>query len=150
MQIIDGKQVASQVLEEVGKDIARLREQGITPGLAVVLVGEDPASQNYVRMKHRDCEEVGIASLRVDLPADADAATLQAAITDLNGDEACTGYIVQLPLPRHLDENWALSLIDPDKDADGLHPINLGRLVLNEPGTLPCTPRGIVDRKSVV
>ena len=144
-QRLDGKVAAAAIKSELAARVAALRDRGVVPGLATVLVGEDPASQNYVRMKHRDCEEVGIASLRVDLPADADAATLQAAITDLNGDEACTGYIVQLPLPRHLDENWALSLIDPDKDADGLHPINLGRLVLNEPGTLPCTPRGIVE-----
>ncbi len=144
-QRLDGKVAAAAIKSELAARVAALRDRGVVPGLATVLVGEDPASQNYVRMKHRDCEEVGIASLRVDLPADADAATLQAAITDLNADEACTGYIVQLPLPRHLDENWALSLIDPDKDADGLHPINLGRLVLNEPGTLPCTPRGIVE-----
>ncbi|HQD22816.1 MAG TPA: bifunctional methylenetetrahydrofolate dehydrogenase/methenyltetrahydrofolate cyclohydrolase, partial [Arachnia sp.] len=102
-------------------------------------------SQNYVRMKHRDCEQVGIASIQVELPGDTTAAQLEDAIRGLNEDPACTGYIVQLPIPRHLDENWALSLIDPAKDADGLHPINLGRLVLNEPATLPCTPRGIVE-----
>lgn len=110
-----------------------------------MLVGSDPASQNYVRMKHRDCEEVGIASIQVELPEDTTADQLREAIEGLNADPSCTGYIVQLPIPRHLDENWALSLIDPDKDADGLHPINLGRLVLNEPATLPCTPRGIVE-----
>ncbi len=117
----------------------------MVPGLATVLVGADPASQNYVRMKHRDCQQVGIASIQVELPADATAAQVEEAIRGLNEDPACTGYIVQLPIPKHLDENWALSLIDPDKDADGLHPINLGRLVLNEPATLPCTPRGIVE-----
>ena len=118
---------------------------GVIPGLATVLVGDDPASQNYVRMKHRDCEQVGIASIRVELPADATAVQLEETIAALNADPACTGYIVQLPLPGHLDENRALGLIDPDKDADGLHPINLGRLVLNEPAPLPCTPRGIVE-----
>ena len=96
-------------------------------------------------MKHRDCEQVGIESIQVELPADATAAQLENAIRELNDNPACTGYIVQLPIPKHLDENWALSLIDPDKDADGLHPVNLGRLVLGEPATLPCTPRGIVE-----
>jgi len=110
-----------------------------------VLVGDDPGSRSYVAMKHRDCAEVGIESIRVDLPADATAEQVAEAITGLNEDPACTGYIVQLPLPRHLDENAMLALIDPAKDADGLHPINLGRLVLNEPGPLPCTPRGIVE-----
>ena len=117
----------------------------MVPGLATVLVGDDPASRNYVRMKHRDCEQVGIASIQVELPADATAAQLEEAVAALNADPSCTGYIVQLPIPGHLDENRVLGLIDPDKDADGLHPINLGRLVLNEPATLPCTPRGIVD-----
>ena len=130
---------------ELAVRVAALRDRGVVPGLATVLVGEDPASQSYVKMKHRDCEEVGIASIRVHLPADATKAQLREAIESLNADEAVTGYIVQLPIPRHLDENWALGLIDPDKDADGLHPINLGRLVLNEPATLPCTPRGIVE-----
>jgi methylenetetrahydrofolate dehydrogenase (NADP+)/methenyltetrahydrofolate cyclohydrolase len=110
-----------------------------------VLVGDDPGSRSYVNMKHRDCAEVGITSIRVDLPADAPAEQVVEAITALNDDPACAGYIVQLPLPRHLDENAMLALIDPDKDADGLHPTNLGKLVLNEPGPLPCTPRGIVE-----
>lgn len=144
-QPLDGKATAAAIKAELTTRVAALRGRGVVPGLATVLVGDDPASQNYVRMKHRDCEQVGIASLRVDLPADAPAARVQQAIEALNADDACTGYIVQLPLPRHLDENRALSLIDPDKDADGLHPINLGRLVLNEPATLPCTPRGIVE-----
>lgn len=144
-QRLDGRATASTIKQELTARVAVLRERGVVPGLATVLVGQDPASQSYVRMKHRDCEEVGIASIRVDLPADATAAQVEGAIRELNDDPACTGYIVQLPLPRHLDENWALSLVDPDKDADGLHPINLGRLVLNEPATLPCTPRGIVD-----
>lgn len=144
-QRLDGTATARAIKAELTERVAVLRGAGHVPGLATVLVGEDPASQNYVKMKHRDCEEVGIASIRVELPADATAAQVQDAIEGLNADDSCTGYIVQLPIPRHLDENWALSLIDPDKDADGLHPINLGRLVLNEPATLPCTPRGIVE-----
>ena len=144
-QKLDGKATAAAIKAELTERVAALRERGVVPGLATVLVGEDPASQNYVRMKHRDCEQVGISSIQVELPADATAQQLEDAIRGLNDDPACTGYIVQLPIPKHLDENWALSLIDPDKDADGLHPINLGRLVLNEPATLPCTPRGIVE-----
>lgn len=144
-QRIDGKATAAAIKAELKHRVADLRARGIVPGLATVLVGDDPASQNYVRMKHRDCEQVGIESIRVDLPAEATAAQLEEAILGLNESDACTGYIVQLPIPRHLDENWALSLIDPDKDADGLHPVNLGRLVLGEPAPLPCTPRGIVE-----
>lgn len=144
-QKLDGKATAAQIKAELAERVAALSARGVVPGLATVLVGEDPASQNYVRMKHRDCEEVGIRSIRVELPGDATTAQLEDAIRGLNADEGCTGYIVQLPIPRHLDENWALSLINPDKDVDGLHPVNLGRLVLNEPGTLPCTPRGIVE-----
>lgn len=144
-QTLDGKATAKAIKNELTERVAILRARGIVPGLATVLVGEDPASQNYVRMKHRDCEQVGIESIRVELPADATATQLEDAIGELNRSDACTGYIVQLPIPKHIDENWALSLIDPDKDADGLHPINLGRLVLNEPATLPCTPRGIVE-----
>ncbi len=143
--ILDGRATAAAIKSELKQRVGRLRSLGVVPGLATVLVGDDPASQNYVRMKHRDCEQVGIASIRVELPADATAAQLEEAIAALNADPACTGYIVQLPLPGHLDENRALGLIDPDKDADGLHPINLGRLVLNEPAPLPCTPRGIVE-----
>lgn len=142
---LDGRATAAAIKAELGQRVARLRSQGVTPGLATVLVGDDPASQNYVRMKHRDCEQVGIASIQVELPANATMSQLEEAIAGLNADEACTGYIVQLPLPSHLDENRALELIDPGKDADGLHPVNLGRLVLNELATLPCTPRGIVE-----
>lgn len=142
---LDGKATAALIKAELGGRVAALGARGVVPGLATVLVGADPASQNYVRMKHRDCAEVGITSIQVELPADASAEQVREAIETLNADPACTGYIVQLPLPRHLDENWALGLIDPDKDADGLHPVNLGHLVLNEPATLPCTPRGIVD-----
>ena len=144
-QTLDGRATAKAIKAELTERVARLREGGVVPGLATVLVGDDPASHSYVRMKHRDCEQVGIESIRVELPADATAAQLEDAIAGLNADDACTGYIVQLPIPGHLDENRALSLIDPEKDADGLHPINLGRLVLNEPATLPCTPRGIVE-----
>lgn len=142
---LDGRATAAAIKAELGQRVARLRSQGVTPGLATVLVGDDPASQNYVRMKHRDCEQVGIASIQVELPGNATMSQLEEAIAGLNADEACTGYIVQLPLPSHLDENRALELIDPGKDADGLHPVNLGRLVLNELATLPCTPRGIVE-----
>ena len=142
---LDGKATAAAIKAELTARVAALREHGVVPGLATVLVGADPASQNYVRMKHRDCHEVGIESIQVELPEDTSPERLEEAIRGLNEDPACTGYIVQLPIPKHLDENWALSLIDPDKDADGLHPINLGRLVLNEPATLPCTPRGIVE-----
>ena len=143
--ILDGRATAAAIKTELKQRVGRLRALGVVPGLATVLVGDDPASQNYVRMKHRDCEQVGIASIRVELPDDATPAQLEEAVAALNADPSCTGYIVQLPLPGHLDENRALGLIDPDKDADGLHPINLGRLVLNEPAPLPCTPRGIVE-----
>lgn len=142
---LDGKVTAANIKAELKERVAALSAEGVIPGLATVLVGSDPASQNYVRMKHRDCEEVGIHSIQVELPEDTTAQQLEQAIDALNTDPACTGYIVQLPIPKHLDENWALSLIDPDKDADGLHPINLGKLVLGEPATLPCTPRGIVE-----
>jgi methylenetetrahydrofolate dehydrogenase (NADP+)/methenyltetrahydrofolate cyclohydrolase len=125
--------------------VAALRRAGIVPGLATILVGQDPASRVYVAGKHRDCAEVGIASQRVDLPGDASAADLARAIERLNQDRDCTGFIVQLPLPDHLDPAWALSLVDPDKDADGLHPVNLGRLVLGMPAPRPATPRGIVE-----
>ena len=144
-QILDGKATAKAIKADLTQRVDALRARGCTPGLATVLVGDDPASHNYVRMKHRDCEQVGIESIQVELPADATAAQLERAIRELNDNPACTGYIVQLPIPKHLDENWALSLIDPDKDADGLHPVNLGRMVLGEPATLPCTPRGIVE-----
>ena len=121
-----------------------LTAAGRTPGLGTILVGDDPGSQAYVRGKHADCAKVGITSIRRDLPADVSQATLDETIDELNANPECTGYIVQLPLPRHLDENAALERIDPAKDADGLHPTNLGRLVLGTPAPLPCTPRGIV------
>ena len=139
---LDGKLYREEIFADLETRVARLKEQGITPGLATVLVGEDPASQNYVRMKHKDCEQLGIASIMKELPGDCTQEELDAVIEELNNDPAVTGYIVQLPLPQHLDENRVLGLIDPDKDADGLHPVNLGRLVLNEPAPLPCTPNG--------
>jgi methylenetetrahydrofolate dehydrogenase (NADP+)/methenyltetrahydrofolate cyclohydrolase len=144
-QILDGKALAATIKADLRERVATLAERGRTPGLGTVLVGDDPGSRSYVRGKHRDCAEVGIASIQVELPADTSAAELAAAIEKLNADPACTGYLVQLPLPGSLDDNWALSLVDPDKDADGLHPTNLGRLVLGAPGPLPCTPRGVVE-----
>lgn len=134
-----------EIFADLKTRVDALRDKGVTPGLATVLVGEDPASQSYVRMKHRDCEQVGINSIRKDLPADVSQEELNATIDELNEDPACTGYIVQLPLPKHLDENAVLERIDPAKDADGLHPVNLGKLVLNEPAPLPCTPNGAVS-----
>ncbi|MBY4110300.1 bifunctional methylenetetrahydrofolate dehydrogenase/methenyltetrahydrofolate cyclohydrolase [Rhodococcus fascians] len=142
--ILDGKATRDEIFVDLTARVARLREQGITPGLATVLVGDDPGSAAYVRGKHNDCAKVGITSIRRGLPADITQSDLEAVIDELNANPDCTGYIVQLPLPKHLDENAALERIDPDKDADGLHPINLGRLVLGKDAALPCTPRGIV------
>ena len=144
-QLLDGKAVLATIKAELAVRVQALAARGARPGLGTVLVGDDPGSHSYVRMKHRDCAEVGITSIRVDLPADASAEMVAEAIAGLNADPACTGYIVQLPLPRHIDENAMLELVDPAKDADGLHPTNLGKLVLNEPAPLPCTPRGIVE-----
>ncbi|WOQ17944.1 bifunctional methylenetetrahydrofolate dehydrogenase/methenyltetrahydrofolate cyclohydrolase [Raineyella sp. W15-4] len=142
---MDGKIAAAAIKEDLKARVAALVENGVTPGLGTVLVGDDPGSRAYVRGKHRDCAEVGIASIQVELPEDTSRDQLAEAIARLNEDPACTGYIVQLPLPSHLDDNWALEQIDPAKDADGLHPTNLGRLVLGVEAPLPCTPRGIVD-----
>lgn len=141
---LDGKATRDEIFVDLKQRVAALTAAGRTPGLGTVLVGDDPGSQAYVRGKHADCAKVGINSIRRDLPADVSQATLDATIDELNANPDCTGYIVQLPLPRHLDENAALERIDPAKDADGLHPTNLGRLVLNEAAPLPCTPRGIV------
>ncbi len=143
-QCLDGKLTRDEIFVDLAGRVAALTAAGRTPGLATVLVGDDPGSHSYVKGKHSDCAKVGITSIRRDLPADVSAAQLNDTLDELNADPACTGYIVQLPLPRHLDENAALERIDPAKDADGLHPTNLGRLVLNEPAPLPCTPRGIV------
>jgi methylenetetrahydrofolate dehydrogenase (NADP+)/methenyltetrahydrofolate cyclohydrolase len=143
--ILDGKAAAAAIKAELAVRVAALADRGIVPGLGTVLVGDDPGSRAYVGGKHRDCAEVGIASLRHDLPADATQADVEALVAELNADPACTGYIVQLPLPRGLDANRVLELMDPGKDADGLHPVNLGRLVLGVQAPLPCTPRGIVE-----
>lgn len=142
--ILDGKATAAAVKDELRQRVDVLSARGIHPGLATVLVGDDPGSHAYVAGKHRDCAEVGIASIRVDLPSQTSQAELEDRIAALNADPAVTGYIVQLPLPSHLDANRILTAMDPDKDADGLHPMNLGRLVLGEQAPLPCTPRGIV------
>lgn len=148
-QVLDGKATAARIKEELTERVAALRERDVVPGLGTVIVGDDPASHSYVAGKHRDCEQVGIASIRKELPADASQEELERVIDELNDDPRCTGYIVQLPLPPHMDTNAVLERIDPAKDADGLHPTNLGRLVLNvnEPITspLPCTPHGIVE-----
>ena len=144
-QILDGKKTASTIKAELTERVTKLREQGVVPGLATILVGDDPGSRWYVAGKHRDCAEVGIHSIRVDLPEDAAQSEVEDAIHRLNEDPACTGYIVQLPLPKHMDENHVLGLIDPSKDADGLHPTNLGWLVLGKDAPLPCTPNGIVE-----
>jgi methylenetetrahydrofolate dehydrogenase (NADP+)/methenyltetrahydrofolate cyclohydrolase len=143
--ILDGKATAAAVKHDLAVTVADLRARGIVPGLGTVLVGDDPGSRAYVAGKHRDCAEVGIESIRVDLPDTASQADVLAAVRELNADPACTGYIVQLPLPRGLDANAVLEVMDPAKDADGLHPVNLGRLVLGSPAPLPCTPRGIVE-----
>lgn len=144
-QILDGKALAAQIKQDLAVRTAALKAKGITPGLGTVLVGDDPGSHSYVGGKHRDCQEVGINSIRVDLPADATQADILAAIRDLNNSKECTGYIVQLPLPRGIDTQLILEAIDPAKDADGLHPMNLGRLVAGYDAPLPCTPRGIVE-----
>ncbi|MEV6986572.1 bifunctional methylenetetrahydrofolate dehydrogenase/methenyltetrahydrofolate cyclohydrolase [Sphaerisporangium sp. NPDC051017] len=143
-QILDGKATAAKIKADLAQRVARLAAEGVTPGLGTILVGEDPGSQIYVAGKHRDCAEVGIASIRKDLPETATQADVEAAIDELNADPACTGYIVQLPLPRHLDTQALIERMDASKDADGLHPVNLGRLVHMVDAPLPCTPRGIV------
>ncbi len=142
---LDGKATLDSILADLTERVAKLTASGNTPGLGTVLVGDDPGSHSYVRGKHRDCAKVGITSIRRDLPADATQADVERVIDELNADPDCTGYIVQLPLPKGLDAGAALERIDPDKDADGLHPTSLGRLVLGEPGPLPCTPRGAVE-----
>lgn len=148
-QILDGKATAATIKQELADRVAALKEQGVTPGLATVLVGDDPASHSYVGGKHRDCAEVGIASIRVELPETVTQEELEAELDKLNTDPACTGYIVQLPLPKHIDTNRILEKIAPEKDADGLHPMNLGRLVLNVgeelDSPLPCTPNGVIE-----
>jgi methylenetetrahydrofolate dehydrogenase (NADP+) / methenyltetrahydrofolate cyclohydrolase len=144
-QLLDGKALAATIKAELTDRVAALVERGLRPGLGTILIGEDPGSRSYVAGKHRDCAQVGIASIQVELPASVSAAELGQKIDELNTDPACTGYLIQLPLPGSLDDTWALSRVDPVKDADGLHPVNLGRLVLGAAGPLPCTPRGIVE-----
>ncbi|MEG9226776.1 bifunctional methylenetetrahydrofolate dehydrogenase/methenyltetrahydrofolate cyclohydrolase [Aeromicrobium sp. Sec7.5] len=144
-QILDGKAAAAAIKSELTTRVAALADRGVVPGLGTILVGDDPGSQWYVGAKHRDCAEIGIRSIRIDLPATATQAEVEAAVDQLNDDPECTLYIVQLPLPRGLDENAVIGRIDPAKDADGLHPTNLGWLVLGEPAPLPCTPRGIIE-----
>ena len=143
--ILDGKATAGAIRGELRERVDALRARGVTPGLGTVLVGDDPGSRSYVAGKHRDCAEVGIESIARTLPADGTQADVERVVDELNDDPACTGYIVQLPLPRGLDANAVLERMDPAKDADGLHPTNLGRLVLGQPAPLPCTPRGIVE-----
>jgi methylenetetrahydrofolate dehydrogenase (NADP+)/methenyltetrahydrofolate cyclohydrolase len=144
-KILDGKNTAATIRSELTARVKALGERGVVPGLGTVLVGDDPGSHAYVAGKHRDCAEVGIESLQVELPATATQAEVEAAVAQLNDDPACHGFIVQLPLPKGLDEERVLSAIDPAKDADGLHPQNLGKLVLMQPAPLPCTPRGCLE-----
>jgi len=148
-RILDGTATAALIKTELTARVAALAARGVLPGLGTVLVGDDPGSRWYVNGKHKDCAEVGIASLREDLPADASQGDVEAAVRRLNEDPACTGYIVQLPLPRGVDEQRVLELVDPSKDADGLHPTNLGQLVLRVgqdiDTSLPCTPNGIIE-----
>jgi len=144
-QILDGKALASKIKGELAIRVTELNSRGITPGLGTVLVGDDPGSHSYVGGKHRDCHEIGINSIRVDLPENASEADVMAAIKDLNSSKECTGYIVQLPLPKGINTQRVLEAIDSGKDADGLHPMNLGRLVSGYDAPLPCTPHGIVE-----
>lgn len=148
-KILDGKATAAAIKAELADRVATLKSRGIVPGIATVLVGADPASQLYVGMKHKQSEAIGMNSIQRELPADATQEQVEAVIDELNADPSCHGYIVQLPLPKHLDTDAILERIDPDKDADGLHPTNLGRLVLNVNGEitspLPCTPRGVIE-----
>jgi methylenetetrahydrofolate dehydrogenase (NADP+)/methenyltetrahydrofolate cyclohydrolase len=144
-QILDGKATAAAIKSDLVSRVEALKAKGVHPGLGTLLVGEDPGSKWYVAGKHRDCAEVGIASIRRDLPDTATQEEIEAAVRELNEDPECTGYIVQLPLPKGIDTNRVLELIDPAKDADGLHPMSLGKLVLNETAPLPCTPQGIIQ-----
>ena len=144
-QILDGRALAASIKKDLAARTLALKSKGITPGLGTILVGDDPGSHSYVGGKHRDCQEVGINSIRIDLAATATQADVLAAVKELNAAKECTGYIVQLPLPASIDTQLILEAIDPAKDADGLHPLNLGRLVAGHQAPLPCTPRGIVE-----
>jgi methylenetetrahydrofolate dehydrogenase (NADP+) / methenyltetrahydrofolate cyclohydrolase len=143
--ILDGKATAQTIKNSLAQRVTALKAKGINPGLGTILVGDDAGSHAYVNGKHKDCAEVGISSIRIDLPKTATQTDVMNAITQLNNDANCTGFIVQLPLPKGLDGNLALEAMNPDKDADGLHPTNLGKLVLGQNGPLPCTPRGIIE-----
>ena len=143
--ILDGKATAQTIKNNLAQRVSALKAKGINPGLGTILVGDDAGSHAYVNGKHKDCAEVGISSIRIDLPKTATQTDVMNAITQLNNDSNCTGFIVQLPLPKGLDGNLALEAMNPDKDADGLHPSNLGKLVLGQDGPLPCTPRGIIE-----
>jgi len=143
--ILDGKATAQTIKNNLAQRVAALKAKGINPGLGTILVGDDAGSHAYVNGKHKDCAEVGISSIRIDLPKTATQADVMSAITQLNNDPNCTGFIVQLPIPKGLDGNLALEAMDPSKDADGLHPSNLGKLVLGQNGPLPCTPRGVIE-----
>ena len=143
--ILDGKATAQTIKNNLAQRVTALKAKGINPGLGTILVGDDAGSHAYVNGKHKDCAEVGISSIRIDLPKTATQTDVMNAISQLNNDSNCTGFIVQLPLPKGLDGNLALEAMDPDKDADGLHPSNLGKLVLGQDGPLPCTPRGIIE-----
>ncbi len=144
-QLLDGTAAAAAIKADLRQRVAALHERGVTPGLGTVLVGDDPGSRWYVNGKHKDCAEVGIESMRIDLPADATQEQIEDAVDELNADPTCTGYLVQLPLPKGRDELAVLARVDPVKDADGLHPTNLGWLVLGKQAPLPCTPRGILE-----
>lgn len=144
-RLISGTEVSEQIYGELRARIAALKERGITPGLAVVLVGEDPASQTYVRMKGRKCEELGMHSVTITLPADTPEEVLLGKIAELNADPAINGFLVQLPLPDHIDEDKVIEAIDPAKDVDGFHPVNVGRMLIGKPGFLPATPAGVME-----
>jgi methylenetetrahydrofolate dehydrogenase (NADP+)/methenyltetrahydrofolate cyclohydrolase len=144
-QILDGRATAAAIRAEIVQRVAKLAEQGIVPGLGTILVGDDLGSRAYVAGKHRDSAKVGIASIEIQLPADASQQDVVDKVLELNANPACTGFIVQLPLPKHVDTNLILGLINPAKDSDGLHPVNLGKLVLGQDGPLPCTPKGCVE-----
>jgi methylenetetrahydrofolate dehydrogenase (NADP+) / methenyltetrahydrofolate cyclohydrolase len=143
--ILDGKATAQTIKNNLAQRVSALKAKGINPGLGTILVGDDAGSHAYVNGKHKDCAEVGISSIRIDLPKTATQSDVMNAITQMNNDANCSGFIVQLPLPKGLDGNLALEAMNPDKDADGLHPTNLGKLVLGQEGPLPCTPRGIIE-----
>lgn len=146
---IDGKMISARIKEDLARRVAALKQRGVEPGLGTILVGSDPGSVKYVAGKHADCAEIGVTSIKRELPAYATFDQIAAAVNELNADPACTGYIVQLPLPKGIDENAVIDLIDPKKDADGMHPYNLGELVLHPRGEiatpLPCTPRGVIE-----